>query len=332
MAGEPAIKRRSTELSESGSTTSLMAEIEDLFNEKLEARENMQKQALEQSNKELLRSLTGATHAIVGKMAKRVDKVEHCQQQIRGDLEEHRKDTETRFKKLESELSDARSALRLAQKVEVTDKDIRDSDFAREEDPTVLKLGTAVIVKRVDLLPVVQKWLTDADLSEEQWALKGPTEGTKFHIQFLGTAGLAAVAARDANFHLRGPEGVWQHFDVPAKDDSAKTRLFIGPDKSDQRITLERFAKRVIAAIKSTGKTAGKPVTATRPEKGEVFVSVSQVLVARVVAPTRQDAKVAYDDEALATFALAREIVQEAFESTAPPSLATKVAGATFSF
>ncbi len=316
-------------ISPRGDLEDIQSHLEEFIKKEFDQRDEKQRIATKAANDTLSTNITGMVVQHVGALGKRVDKVEKAQKDTETRLLHLEHENNERFLRIEADNKRLAAQLQVAQSTEVTQKQINQSDFARMEDPTILRLWCRSPTNAELVRPVVVQWLTAAGFNENQWKLSG--SGQKYKVQFLGTCGLAGTNAKHANLSLQNDDDSWQKLMVPIPN-AALSQLYVGPDKSDQRILLEKMGKRMVHAIKSMGKTGDLPVSATRPDDGESIIFIDGVVIAKLVAPSRAEAKAAYDNDAMATHGIARELLMEAFDSLAPPSLSSKVGAANLSF
>ncbi len=147
----------------------------------------------EKSNKKLFADVSDVVTTSVGRLDRKIDAVATDTNNLRDELKAFKVETAQQIGTLRAAHDETRAALRLAQAAEVTQKDIQESDFARVEDPTILKINAAHPTTLEFLRPVVAEWLHEAGFSESVWQLKGPARGIKFKIQFSGT-GFSALS------------------------------------------------------------------------------------------------------------------------------------------
>ncbi len=282
---------------------------------------------------EMAKTTITTVRAACEAQSKKIDKIEQDLAATNSRVDTHEREIQI----LKDGLSEAQKALRLASSTKVTEKELDAEQFVRPADLTILKVNTPSPCPKGLVFESVQEWLQAKQFADDKWTFQGPSEGMRWTIQFVGTEGLAATLSKSANQSLFDKStGKWT--DMYTKtwekegEKQAAVRIYIGPDKSDQNILLERLGKRMVAAVRTCIPNISKPVRATRPDEGAVYVTINGLPVLTIVAPARDGVRVAYDDGALEESGLDRAGLSEAFESKAPPTLKAKIEAAKFSF
>eukprot|EP00973_Karenia_brevis_P008726 1180326-Karenia_brevis.AAC.1 len=92
---------------------------------------------------------------------------------------------------------------------EVASRTAPDPSFTRAPIRTLLRLSVASEVSKIDVIPVVERWLQQL-YKKDQWRLDGPDSGKMWSLLFVAPADTAACMANRARGLLRNSDGSWQ--------------------------------------------------------------------------------------------------------------------------
>ena len=156
---------------------------------------------------------------------------------------------EAQNEKMQKAIDDLRKAVASAeQQTPVSPDDLAADDWTKDPDLTKLRVGATEPLARGDVLKVVQEWITDTDIQNDQWTLAGPVLGSQFFVHFKGAPGLAARRARKANLSLKQLDGNWKKLFCP-NPAGTSIGLFISMDRSLQQKAQEAMGKRTKKAL-----------------------------------------------------------------------------------
>ena len=219
--------------------------------------------------------------------------------------------TEKDVAELQQTVKEVRQSLAMAEKQEVTQRDLDTDDYARDPLLHVLKVGTEEAVPRENIKSVVDEWLAGQHVSTEHYVFSGPNLGTRFTLSFNGANGLGARRAKKANFSMRREDGSWDNLSTKSAG-AANVKVYISPDKSPQAITKERMGKKLVRAFAEV-----HPGIKVFFQKKSGVLTSNYKPLATMVSDSADDERVGWNSALVVESEINKERIMEAFFSNA---------------
>jgi hypothetical protein len=163
---------------------------------------------------------------------------------------------DTRFSDLTTQIEELRAGLHIAETTSpnAAQSLINHQTFARDPNPSTIRVGAAELITREAILLAIAPWLGEANLSSADFTLNGPPIGKSFNLSFHGPTGLGALRATKALQLLKGADGTWREIHAISPT-TAAIKLFLSPDKSPKQTRIEAASRKLFKIIQELHPT-----------------------------------------------------------------------------
>lgn len=190
-----------------------------------------------------------------------------------------------------------------------------DVDWARDPLPHVVRVNSTHSVRQAEVEKLIKQLAEEAAMPPQCWDIRrtGPDPGQRFCVIFKGDAITAGRRASKLLATLRGDDGVWRRFEIPAAA-GGTSPIFLGEDKSPQQTKVEQATKRLLGIVKEC-----HPSPEWRFLRREGAIAHGWTRVVRVVAPSRNECKLEWDHNAATEIDIVEKEVSDKFGTGSGP-------------
>ena len=177
----------------------------------------------------------------------------------------------------------------MAERADVSQADLDNTDWDRERHLNVVVLATRQPVAKDAVLETAIGWLKAA-FNRDAWNLCGPNLGKRWFLVFEGTSGIAASNAKKANLSLKKEDGTWRELSAeapntaePPSSTTPQTQLYISMDASPKESALAGICRSALHVLRAQYPTKNFEV-----DKKRWAVKLDEIPLMLAYAPTRR--------------------------------------------
>ena len=271
-------------------------DLDDLFATQREEVTKIASGIVERANSELKQGFLASQRALLEnyhdtQVAPRFDSLEETVEQLKSRIAKLEGDQAQQKESIETINRDiARSSTDV-----VTQHELDAEEWDRPPRLNELKLGTAVKVTLASVREATSEWLQRLSLPQDSWRFEGPITGRRWRLVFTGSPIVAARRANAANGKLFDePTGKWKEITVqlPLKEPSERTKLFIGLDQSDRTVAQNAVGRKIAKLLETEGHNVFYD-----QKLNTVFAKGAEAPIAKVVIDGKrpEDRKIFWD-------------------------------------